>query len=236
MRARGRAIPPASDEIRNWLSLAETCRHILLAVSGGPDSVAMMRIVVHWTRTLTGVVPRLSVASVDHGLRPESAGEAEAVSRWAAETGLASAVLRWAGEKPRSGVMAAARDARHRLLSAHADAIGADALMLAHHADDQAETVLMRLAAGSGLTGLAGMAPESRWGALRVLRPFLACPGERLRAALLEDGHPFIADPSNDHPAYARVRLRQARAVLEREGLDQGRITRFADRVRRSQR
>lgn len=194
----------------------------------------MMAIMAGWAKGLSGLLPRLSVATIDHGLRSESVKEAKEVARLAGALGLRHVVLSWQGDKPTTGIQEAAREARYALLKAHADAIKADAIMLAHHADDQAETVLMRLCAGSGLAGLAGMSRVMKWQNIDLIRPFLTLPSARLRATALAAGMVPIDDPSNENPKFTRVRLRQARDVLALEGLSALRLGRLALRMRRA--
>lgn len=129
---------------------------LLLAVSGGPDSTALMVLAARWRKTLR-TKPRLMAVTVDHGLRPESGREAAQVARLAKKLGVAHRIVRWTGRKPKSGLQEAARQARYQLLAGAARRAGAEHIVTAHTLDDQAETVLIRLARGSGITGLAGM-------------------------------------------------------------------------------
>ena len=134
-------------------------RPAVLAISGGPDSTLLLRGAAG-LRPFGEVLP-LVTATVDHGLRPESAAEAEQVAAWSEAIGIPHRTLRWHGEKPRSGLQEAAREARYSLLAELARDIGAARVLTAHTLDDQAETMLMRLARGSGLSGLRGMAAET---------------------------------------------------------------------------
>ncbi len=129
---------------------------LLLAVSGGPDSTALMWLAARWRQALKKG-PDLVAVTVDHGLRPESKREARDVARLAKELGIAHRTLRWTGAKPKAGLPQAAREARYRLLAQAARKAGAAHILTAHTRDDQAETVVMRLARGSGLSGLAAM-------------------------------------------------------------------------------
>ena len=106
--------------------------------------------------------------------------------------------------------------------------------MLAHHADDQAETLLMRLASGSGITGLTGMKETTRRDEILILRPLLRLPAMRLRATVDALAIPYVDDPSNQNDAFQRVRLRKARAVLRAEGLTSDRLAIFAKRMARA--
>lgn len=208
--------------------------HVVLAVSGGADSTALMHLAAAWARSRQGGGPSLSVATVDHGLRPGSTGEAAEVAVQAAALGLAHATVAWEGAKPSTGIQAAAREARYRLLAAHLARHGATALATAHTEDDQAETVLMRLARGSGLDGLSGMAPRTELNGITVLRPLLGVAKARLVAALTTDGIGWVEDPSNDRVEFERVRLRQARDALAAAGLSPTALARSAQRLARA--
>jgi len=195
-------------------------RRLLLAISGGADSMALMRLAA--PLNADGRF-QISVATVDHQLRAGARAEADLVARCAKALGLGHAILSWAGAKPSSGLQAAARHARYRLLIDHAGATGAQALLTAHHADDQAETVFMRLHRGSGPRGLAGMAETSLVAAgagarLALLRPLLGVRRRELRRLMTDAGADFVDDPSNDDVAYQRVRVRRLIDRLERDG------------------
>lgn len=221
---------PVLDALRPWLR-PDRAKGILLAVSGGPDSSALL----HAAAILRTEVP-LAVATVDHGLRPEAVSEAEQVGRVAATLGLPHAVLSWSGPKPAAGLQEAARIARYRLLAARAAGVGADLILTAHTRDDQAETVLMRLAAGSALAGLAGMRPERRLTPdLRLGRPFLSLDKAALVAWCEGRNIPFVRDPSNADRRFARARLRSAAAALAAEGLTNARLARLAERAARDE-
>lgn len=174
------------------------------------------------------------MATVDHGLRPDSATEAQAVAALCADLGVPHRILTWTGPKPAHGLQAAARAARYALLGAHAAEIGAGYLLTGHTRDDQAETVLMRLLAGSGPAGLAGMRRERalRPG-LRLARPFLAIPKADLVAYCEARGLTFARDPSNRDERFARARLRRLIPHLAGEGLSPERLCRLAERCAR---
>ena len=209
----------------------EAAPRLAVGVSGGADSLALTLLAHGWAAERGGAVLALTV---DHGLRADSAAEAAQVGAWLSVRGIAHETLRWQGDKPASGIQAAAREARHRLLADRCRTDGILHLLLAQHADDQAETVLLRLARGSGVDGLAGMAPV-RWAAdLRLLRPLLDVPHARLVATCRAFGQDWIEDPSNHSPAYARGRLRAAVAALGAEGLDPERLCDTARRAARA--
>ncbi len=205
---------------------------VLLAVSGGPDSMALMLMAAEWARGRK--TPKLHVATVDHALRPESPSEAAQVGQWAQAVGLPHKTLVWTGAKPKTRIQERAREARYALLDAYAGEIGADYVLTAHHADDQAETILFRLLRGSGLLGLAGMPRAARRGGLVHLRPLLAMPKRDLVAYCEAHAQPFFRDPSNDNPAFARTHLRKLAPLLAREGLDQKALLRLGTRAART--
>lgn len=202
---------------------------LLLAVSGGPDSTALLLTAADWPAPK----PKLYAATVDHGLRLESAAEAEAVARLCAGVGVPHATLRWEGEKPASRLQERAREARYDLLAEHALRVGSRVVVTAHHLDDQAETVLFRLARGSGLAGLAGMAARTRRGGVEIARPLLGFAKAELVAICDARGVAYARDPSNDDPRFARPRLRRLAGVLAAEGLDAPALARLARRAAR---
>lgn len=185
--------------------------HVAVAVSGGADSVCLCLATADWARRKGG---RVTALIVDHGLRAESGDEARQVAAWLAEHGIQHRVLTWSGDKPTSAIQARARAARYELMSDWCRTNGVLHLFLGHHADDQAETYLMRRARGSGLDGLAAMSAVSERGAVRFLRPFLGQSKARLIATMNAVGQAWIEDPSNCNEAFERVRVRQARAEL----------------------
>jgi tRNA(Ile)-lysidine synthase len=190
---------------------------IALAVSGGADSIALMRLAHAWAAW--GIdAPRFTVLTVDHGLRAAAASEAEWVKSQAAAFGLEHHTLVWEGAKPATGVQAKARAARYSLLCGFCRERGIPAIATAHTADDQAETLLMRLRRGSGIDGLAGMAGRSRLNGVDLLRPLLGVSRARLVAWLHAHGQHWVDDPSNDDDHYERVRVRRSLASA-RDGL-----------------
>ena len=183
----------------------ETSPVLAVAVSGGRDSLALTLLSHGWAAERDGRVVGLIV---DHGLRAESAAEAAATQAVLACAGIEGAILTWSGDKPRAGLQEAARMARYRLLRDECRRRGILHLLLAHHADDQAETVAMRLARRSGPDGLAGMAALVDQPEVRLLRPLLGESRARLTATLLARGVQWLDDPSNVDPRFERARLR----------------------------
>lgn len=207
---------------------------LVLAVSGGPDSTALLALVARW-RAARRTGPELLAVTVDHRLRPESAREARAVKRMAGRLGVRHRTLRWSGEKPATGLQEAAREMRYRLLGAAARGVGALHVVTAHTLDDQAETVLLRMARGSGPSGLCGMARLVERNGLVLVRPFLDVPKARLIATLNALGMKAADDPTNRDPRFTRARLRKLMPVLAAEGLDASRLALLARRLRRAE-
>ncbi len=181
--------------------------HVVLAVSGGPDSMALMVLAAEWQARVAHSATALSVATVDHGLRAESRREAEHVASEAKRLGLSHSILPWDGAKPRTGLPLAAREARYRLLEEHARSFGAGhvAIVTAHHLDDQAETLTMRLARGAGIDGLSGMRSERPLyddSPFVLVRPLLTIGKARLVATLAARGISYADDPSNGDQRY----------------------------------
>jgi tRNA(Ile)-lysidine synthase len=226
---------------------------LVLAVSGGPDSTALLHLMARWRGDRT--TPRLLAVTVDHGLRPEARREAAAVKRLSRKLGVEHATLRWTGDKPSTGIQEAARVARYELLVKAARRVRACCIVTAHTLDDQAETVLFRMARGSGLAGICGMARSvridnlvagaaqpargrsgaGRSGHIMLVRPLLDVPKARLIATLREAGTGYADDPSNADPRFTRARLRRLMPALAEEGLTSYSLARLARRVRRSE-
>lgn len=229
--------PLSPEEAERLLAPLGQYRAVILAVSGGPDSMALMHLAAEW-HARNQPSCHLLVVTVDHGLRAESAHEAAAVADTAAALGLEHRTQFWEGEKPGSGVPSAARAARYNLLEGIALALspnGRAAVVTAHTQNDQAETLLMRLMRGSGLEGLAAMAPvrPMRTGSRAdLLRPLLDVPKSRLIATLQLRGAAWIEDPTNQNMDFERPRLRQALAALKPHGIEAAALATSARRLR----
>lgn len=206
---------------------------IVLAVSGGPDSVALMWLAARWRRGLSRG-PRLLAVTVDHGLRAEAAREARDVKRLAQSLEVPHRTLRWTGPKPKTGVPAAAREARYRLLAQAARKHGATHVLTAHTRDDQAETLLMRMLRGSGIAGLSAMARETEREGVQLARPLLDISKAQLIATLNKARVGFADDPTNRDPAFTRPRLRALMPALAEEGGDARNLARLAARLARA--
>jgi tRNA(Ile)-lysidine synthase len=217
----------AADELLAPLPLDTP---LLLAVSGGPDSVALMLLAADWSPRFGK--KNISVATVDHGLRANSYEEALQVAKWAQALGFVHHLLRWEGPKPATRLQERAREARYRLLCACAKEIDPDcAIATAHHADDQAETILFRLLRGSGVAGLSGMASASMRDGVKLLRPLLGVRKSELEAICAEAGHAFVRDPSNENQNFARTRLRALITTLDSQGLNAHSLLRLGRRA-----
>jgi tRNA(Ile)-lysidine synthase len=232
--------PVSATEAQSLFSDLDHLPALLLAVSGGPDSTALMLLAARWRKTLK-TKPKLIAVTVDHGLRAESKREAAAVARLARKLGIAHRTLRWRGAKPKTGLQEAARVVRYRLLAAAARKAKASHILTAHTRDDQAETVLIRMSRGSGIAGLAAMArlssvPGGGEGQIKLARPLLDIPKARLVATLHAAKIAFADDPSNRDPRFTRARLRGLMAELAREGLDSRRLALLALRLKRADR
>jgi tRNA(Ile)-lysidine synthase len=206
---------------------------VVLAVSGGPDSVALLWLAARWRSKLKRG-PRLIAVTVDHGLRAEAAREAREVKRLAKTLEIEHRTLRWQGAKPKTGVPAAAREARYALLAKAARAAGATHVATAHTQDDQAETLLMRLLRGSGIAGLGAMSAETARDGVWLARPLLETSKAQLIATLKAAGIGFADDPTNGDPAFTRPRLRALMPALAAEGADAGNLSRLARRLARA--
>jgi len=202
-----------------------------VAVSGGGDSMALLDLARAWCNRRK---VELCAVTVNHGLRPEAAGEAEMVAAFCASRGIAHDTLCWTGWDGRGNLQSAAREARRVLLAEWAKAKGLRAVLVGHTADDQAETVLMRLARGSGVDGLAGI-PARTGGDIPFLRPLMGVGRTELRDYLIAEGIAWVDDPSNDDEAFDRVRARKMMEALADLGLTKERLLQTAAHMQGAQ-
>lgn len=225
----------ASNDIaslfRSALGEFNTGQPLGLAVSGGGDSVALLHLAFDWAAERDIV---LRVATVDHRLRPESRNEAAFVQAICTDLGVSHATLTLSGLQDGSGNLSArARNARYDALSGWACDSGVDEVLLGHTMDDQAETVLMRLARGSGAEGLSGMSTSMIWGGVQFRRPLLSLKRQQLRDWLVQNGREWIEDPTNDDLTYDRVKARAALTKLAPMGITIDGLSNTADRLAR---
>ena len=210
--------------------------NIVLAVSGGSDSMALLHIVSRWKRALKHkACPRLVCTTVNHGLRPEAAQEARDVSAWACELGIEHRTLKWVGEKPTSSIQDMARGARYRLIGDLIHRLpGQTVVLTGHTRDDQAETVMMRLTRGSGPEGLAGIAATTYAHGYHLHRPLLDLSREELRMFLRSIGVKWLNDPSNEATIFERIRVRRNKPTRRALGLEDKPLARTAWRMSRA--
>jgi tRNA(Ile)-lysidine synthase len=231
--AEGGGAAIADRELSTLFSEFSDFRRVILAVSGGPDSTALLSLAARW-RAARRNGPALVAATIDHRLRREAKQEAAAVARLARRLKIPHHTLAWTGKKPKTGLQEAARAARYSLLLGLARKVDADAIATAHTRDDQAETVLHRIARGSGIGGLAGIRRRRVRDGIVLLRPLLEIPKTRLVASLRQARIPFADDPSNRDPRFLRARLRKLAPGLEREGIDAAKLSLLARRLARA--
>lgn len=203
---------------------------LAVAVSGGGDSLALLGLACDWAEENHC---RIHALTVDHGLRPEAGDEALLVAREAMRMGAQHDTLYWTGWDGKGNLSAAARDARYTLMRDFCAREGIGAILLGHTQDDQAETVLMRLARGSGVDGLSAMS-EGRYGRDNILRPVLGETRADLRIWLTRQGMRWIEDPTNDDPRYDRVRARRLLTQLAPFGIDAARLAETAASLARA--
>ena len=228
------ATPLDDAEFARAMTAVKGLSSLALAVSGGLDSMSLLLLAAHWRRgrlRCGEAVPRLIVASVDHGLRAAAAAEVRQVARLAREHGLEAEILTGTA---RGTDQESLRELRYGLLCDWCRRRDIGALLLAHQLEDQAETFLLRLGRGSGVDGLAAMARDGWHRGVRVYRPLLDVPRARLRALLRREGVAWLEDPGNRDMSYARVRVRALLRDLAREGMDARRLARTAAQMRRA--
>lgn len=208
-----------------------------VALSGGGDSLALLHLLGEWARSSRLDLPVALI--VDHGLRRDSAQEAKKVARWARALGMRAHILTHKGARPDGDIEAAAREARYRLLAEWLSEHRMRGLYVGHTRDDQAETLLIRMARGSGLDGLASMRPISPYPVgrsknLSVVRPLLGFTREELRTHLETTGRDWLEDPMNRDPRFSRARIRESWPALEGLGLTRERLADAAAHLARA--
>lgn len=228
--------PVSPETFEEIMQALDVLMPLAVAVSGGGDSVALMHLVAGWAKA-RGCLGDIYVLSVDHGLRAGASAEIAQVIEQCQSMGLAHQTLIWQGEKPASNIQAEARDARYGLLTDWCVANGIKDLAVGHTRDDQVETFLMRLARGSGVTGLSAMSQtrplRNAQGTVRLVRPLLNVTRDSLRATLKDAGQSWAEDPSNDDLKFMRVKARQMRAHLSDLDLTDERIVSTVSRLQR---
>lgn len=210
---------------------------IAIATSGGPDSLALALLTHQWVKDQGG---RAIALTVDHRLRKDSTAEAHQVKAWLDAKGMEHHILTWErdaeNEPLQTAIQAAAREARYQMLAQWCKDHGVKHLLTAHHAQDQLETFMIRLAKGSGLKGLTSTQKEVLTNFGRILRPLLTLDANRLKATLKAFNQPFLLDPSNENEDFTRVRWRQLLPSLSAEGLTPMTIQETLERLNHAQR
>jgi tRNA(Ile)-lysidine synthase len=208
---------------------------LLLAVSGGPDSLALVMLCYAWNLRRERKVP-LYLATIDHGLREEARAEADYVGNIAKHLDLPHTILIWQGDKTSSNLQAKAREARYALLAEHARSLGVKTVVTAHHMDDQAETFVMRLLRGSSVRGLSAMRSKRSLEDLTLVRPLLGYSKQQLVDLLRQLDVVWCDDPSNESDKYLRVDVRKnLMPILERFGADASHLSKTAERLQRAE-
>lgn len=190
---------------------------IVIGVSGGADSLYLTHLMASWCKKKKR---QLLAVTVNHNLRPEAEKETLWVHKQLSKHNISHDVLVWEGPKPKTRLEERARDKRYELLLDFCHKHKAASLFLAHHQQDQAETFWTRLARGSGLDGLCGMAPVSQRADILIVRPLLNTPKEAILKTLKKHRIKWVEDPMNQDTLYERVRWRQAQAQLDKMGLE----------------
>ncbi len=204
---------------------------LAVACSGGADSMALALLLAQYCHKSGNT---LTALTVDHGLRKESADEAQQVEKWLKKHNVDHVTLCWEGKKPTRNIQEAAREARYALMAGYCRANKVQHLLLAHHRDDQAETFLLRLARGSGVDGLCCMATQTQMHGITLLRPLLGVSKADLITYLKAKKQTFVEDPSNEKLIYDRVKMRKAMPVLAELGLTPERLVSTAQAMQRA--
>jgi len=209
---------------------------LLVATSGGPDSLALTLLAHQWAFHRGG---KAIAVTVDHQLRKGSTIEAHQVKDWLNVRGIEHHILTWErkkNEKLYTSIQAVARKARYQMLGQWCKDRSIKHLLTAHHAQDQLETFMIRLAKGSGLKGLTGTQEIVPTNYGRILRPFLTIDASRLKTTLKHFNQSFLLDPSNENKDFTRVRWRQLLPLLAQEGLTWHSLQESLERLNHSQR
>lgn len=211
---------------------------VALAVSGGPDSLALMNLVADWAVAMNGL-SKVHVLTVDHGLRAESRFEAEQVHAWAKGIGLSHHILSCEAKPGTKNLQAWAREARYQLMIDWCAENKVSRLLTAHHRDDEVENFLIRLTRGSGVKGLSGTSPvrvlRHKGFQVSIIRPLLNLPKADLVATLIERDLAFFEDPSNSESRFKRGQIRELKDQLSVLGLSDDRALKTVKAMRRSE-
>lgn len=203
--------------------------NLAVAVSGGADSMALAHLVGQWSQGT------IHILTVDHGLRPEAADEVRLVECFAKSIHAKCKKFKWLGNNLQNSIQENAREARYQMMAEYCHKHKLGYLLTAHHADDQMETILFRMAKGSGLDGLRGIAERSVYDkSLNLLRPLLHVTHEECIATCKAAKIEWAEDPSNQSLKYMRGRMRASKAALAEEGMTSERIGTLSRRIERA--
>ena len=211
--------------LSGWSFVVTRPKRLGVAVSGGSDSMALLDLMI-WQGREKGF--EVVAVSVDHGIRAEAKDECAFVASICKKRDIAHSILEWKGWDGTGNLQAKARKARYQLILEWALRNGVDCIALGHTRDDQAETVLMRLARSSGVDGLAGMPDHFDRDALHFVRPLLNTTRQELRDYLQHQKLTWCEDPTNEDDSYERVRMRKAMPALAELGIDAEALARVA--------
>ncbi len=226
-------MPDAKDDFHLLYQLLGEHKKLALAVSGGSDSTALMLLAADWARQ-NNRQNDIHVLTVDHALRRNSHKEAKQVYRAAKALGLPCHILIWQHQGQTSKIQETARRNRYKLMGEWCNANGFAGIITAHNSDDQAETMLMRLARGSGVDGLSAMNARSQLFGATVYRPLLDVSKHQLKKVVTNAGHDWIEDPSNQNEKFERIRVRSAMAAIEKSGIELSAINLSTKRLKRA--
>jgi len=222
-----------NDNLNLLFSPTQGFDKLAIAVSGGNDSMALMLLAAKW-RSQQEKQPEITILTVDHGLRVAAKEETAFVANNAIALGLDVEVLEGSIANPETSIQAKARELRYQLMGEAMQRRGIDCLLTAHHQDDQAETVLMRLSRGTSVTGLGGMSKLRVQSGICLVRPLLDVSRQRLEDFVKSTGFEVVNDPSNENSDFERVRWRKTMPVLAELGLKSDKISLSARRLRRA--
>ena len=206
-------------------------RKIVVAVSGGSDSLAMTLLSHNWAK-LNNI--KMVALTVDHNLRKNSAREALKVHKWLEKYGIEHHILTYTGEIPTSNIEAVARNYRYKMLFDYCHKNDVKCLFVAHNADEQTETFFLNLSRGSGVYGLCGMPKIQVRGDLSIVRPMLCYSKAEIKAYLKTNRQKWVEDPSNKDNKYKRVRIRKLKKLIDTLELSNERIANTLENMRRA--
>jgi tRNA(Ile)-lysidine synthase len=196
----------SASEFQNILWTLKVRKNFAVAVSGGPDSLALLLLSKQYAETNN---IKLTAISIDHSLRIDSGAEIQWIKKLTNRHKIRFSYLKWKGKKPESNIMAQAREKRYELLIRQCKKLGLSYLLTAHHLDDEIENFLMRLIRGSGIKGLSSLSPKLKYknSGITIARPLLNYPKKSLIKYLAINNQEYIEDPTNKNKRFDRTRI-----------------------------